>query len=463
MADGDPRTLRTILVVDDEASYRDMMSMQLQRAGYEVTTAEDAPAALRILETGSVDLIFSDVMMPGMTGLELLVELGKRGSVTPVIVMSAYGTIDTAFEAIRAGAYDFITKPARKEEVLLVLTKLEERERLRRKLVQLEQALAEVDHFGEIIGRSPAMHRVFSLIRKVAPFNTTVLISGESGTGKELVARALHRLSGREGFVAINCGAIPAQLLESELFGHVRGAFTDARQDRKGLFQEAHHGTLLLDEISELPLELQVKLLRALQEGEIRRVGESRPIRVDVRVIAATARNLEELVDQGIFRKDLFFRINVVQIPLEPIHQRLEDIPPLVDHFIEKTNHRLGTSIQGIERDALKAMLAYRWPGNVRELENVIERCAVMAEGDRITRDLLPADIAAGRTSRSPGEGALSDLSIKRATAALEERHIRQALLKTGGNRTAAAKLLEISHRALVYKIKDYNVDIPPR
>ncbi|MFH1530667.1 MAG: sigma-54 dependent transcriptional regulator [Pseudomonadota bacterium] len=462
MAD-DQRTIRTILVVDDEESYRDMMAMQLGRAGYDATTAEDASAALRLLETTRFDLIFSDVMMPGMTGLELLEELGKRGSITPVIVMSAYGTIDTAFEAIRSGAYDYINKPARKEEVLLVLTKLEERERLRRKLVQLEQALAEADHFGEIIGRSPAMHQVFSLIRKVAPFNSTVLITGESGTGKELVARELHRLSGRESFVAINCGAIPPQLLESELFGHVRGAFTDARQDRKGLFQEADHGTLLLDEISELPLELQVKILRALQEGEIRRVGESRPIKVDVRLLAATARNLEELVEQGAFRKDLFFRVNVVQIQLLPIHKRLEDIPMLVDHFIEKTNQRLGTSLQGIERDALKALLAYRWPGNVRELENVIERCAVMADGDRVTRDLLPLHVAEGRTSRSPGEGVLSDLSIKRGTAELEERYIRQALLKTGGNRTAAAKILEISHRALVYKIRDYDIDIPPR
>jgi two-component system response regulator AtoC len=459
MAD-DQRTIRTILVVDDEESYRDMMAMQLGRAGYEVTTAEDGAAALRLLETTAFDLIFSDVIMPAMTGIELLAELGKRGSIIPVIVMSAYGTIETAFDAIRSGAYDYINKPARKEEVLLVLTKLEEREHLRRKLVQLEQALAEANHFGEIIGRSPAMHQVFSLIRKVAPFNSTVLITGESGTGKELVAREVHRLSGREGFVAINCGAIPPQLLESELFGHVRGAFTDARQDRKGLFQEAHKGTLLLDEISELPLELQVKILRALQEGEIRRVGESRPIKVDVRVLAATARDLEEQVAAGAFRKDLFFRVNVVQIRILPI---LEDIPVLVDHFIEKTNQRLGTAIQGIERDALKALLAYRWPGNVRELENVIERCAVMADGDRVTRDLLPPHVAEGRTSRSPGEGTPSDLSIKRGTAELEERYIRQALLKTGGNRTAAARILEISHRALVYKIKDYDIDIPPR
>ena len=462
MAD-DERTIQTILVVDDDEGFRDMMEMQLRRAGYEVTTAADGPAALRLLESSPFDLIFSDVMMPGMTGMELLAELDKRGSVTPVIVMSAYGDIDTAFDAVRGGAYDFIKKPAAREEILLVLTKLEERERLKQQLVQLEQALAEADHFGEIIGRSPAMHQVFSLISKVAPYNSAVLISGESGTGKELVAREVHRLSGRNRFVAINCGAIPPQLLESELFGHVRGAFTDARQDRRGLFQEADKGTLLLDEISELSLELQVKLLRALQEGEIRRVGENRSIKVDVRIVAATAHDLDRLVKEGTFRRDLYFRINVVQIKLLPVCRRLEDIPPLVDHFIEKTNMRLGTTIQGIERDALKAMLAWRWPGNVRELENVIERCAVMAEGDRITRDLLPPHIAEGRTSRAPGEGGLSDLSIKRATAELEERHIRQALLKTGGNRTAAAKLLEISHRALVYKIKDYAVDIPPR
>ncbi|MBM4372466.1 MAG: sigma-54-dependent Fis family transcriptional regulator [Deltaproteobacteria bacterium] len=456
-------SVRSILVVDDDAQFREMLCAILTRQGYLPVPAEDGSAALRRLEEASFDLVMTDVMMPGMTGLELLAELGRRGVVTPVIVMSAYGSIEAAFEAVRTGAYDYLPKPASKAEILLTLTKLEARENLRRTVVRLEKALAGATRFGAMIGRSPAMQQVYSLVEKVAPFGTTVLVTGESGTGKELVARELHRLSGRGPFVAVNCGAIPPPLLESELFGHVRGAFTDARHDRRGLFQEAHGGTLFLDEVSELPLDLQVKLLRVLQEGEVRRVGENRPVRVDARVVAATALDLDRQVLEGRFRKDLFFRINVVQVRLLPLRERLDDIPLLVEHFIRKTNERLGTGIQGIDRDALRCLLAWRWPGNARELENVVERSAVMAEGELITRDLLPPELAGGRTSRSLGDGGATDLSIKRGVAELEERLIRQALLRTGGNRTAASRLLEISQRALTYKIKDYAIDIPPK
>lgn len=456
------RLIHQVLIVDDEPGYRDMLALHLTRAGYQVETAAGGREALELLSSLSVDLILSDVIMPEMSGLDLLDELDHRGIFTPVIVMSAYGNLETAIEAMKRGAYDYVPKPAHKDELLLTITKLEERERLKRTVVDLRLQLEKTGGCGKLIGRSSAMQEVFRLIEKVAPFSTTVLITGESGTGKEMVARELHRVSGRRDFVAVNCGAIPAQLLESELFGHTRGSFTDARTDRTGLFQSADQGTLLLDEVSELPPELQVKLLRVLQEGEIRRVGDNRPIKVDVRVIAATGRDLDEMVRQGTFRTDLYYRLNVVQLRIKPLRERLEDIPLLVDHFIIKLNNRLGTTISTIERETIRKMLAYAWPGNVRELENVVERAAVMAEGETITPDLLPPAIKNAKAA-SLDLAEPADLSIKRAVRQLEERNIRQALQKTSGNRTAAARLLEISQRALLYKIKEYEIDIPIR
>ena len=454
--------IRRILLVEDDDQYARLVKTQLIGAGFEVERAPAALEALDLVEAEEFDLVLSDILMPGMSGLDMLEELGQRGATVPVVVMSAFGSMDTAIQAMKRGAYDYVSKPFKKDELILAIRKLEEREVLRRRVVTLEEQLRETEQFGEIVGRGPAMREVFSLVTKVSQYRTTVLITGESGTGKELVARALHSHSPRtaERFVALNCAAIPEHLLESELFGHVRGAFTDAHADRTGLFEEASGGTLFLDEIGELPLPLQVKLLRTLQDGEVRRVGSSKPTQVDVRVVAATAKNLEEEVAGGLFREDLFYRLNVVQVRLPPLRERISDIEALVTHFIEKTNDRLGTCITGVDGQAMKVLLAYRWPGNVRELENIIERASVLAEAHVLTWENLPEQLVNSRRERAARDS--QDLSIKKAVKELESDYIRSALIKTGGNRTKAALILEISHRALLYKIRDYAIDIPP-
>lgn len=457
-------TVNRILLVEDDDSYAEMMQLQLAAADFSVVRATGAKQALAMLESDGFDLILSDILMPGMSGLDLLEELQRRGVSTPVVVMSAYGSIDTAIQAMKKGAYDYVAKPFKKDELLLCIRKLEEREFLRRTVIKLQERIQSQERFGEIVGTSPSMQGVYALIKKLAPFKTTVLITGASGTGKELVARAIHQNSPRkEGpFVALNCAAIPENLLESELFGHVRGAFTDAYSDRRGLFEEANGGTLLLDEVGELPMPLQAKLLRTLQEGEVRRIGSPKSTRVDVRVLAATARDLKEEVGRGTFREDLYYRLNVVPVVIPPLKDRIGDIEPLVRHFIDKTNKRLGTRIGGIDDLALRALRAYSWPGNVRELENAVERAVVLADGELITLENLPRPI---QTARGHGVGAGSkpeDLSVKKASRELEARLIRAALLKTGGNRTKASELLEISHRALLYKLREYGIDVPP-
>ncbi|MCU0663094.1 MAG: sigma-54 dependent transcriptional regulator, partial [Myxococcota bacterium] len=320
---------------------------------------------------------------PGMDGVELSRRIAQQGIPTTVIAMSAYGSVDSAIEAMKAGAYDYITKPFKPDEVVLALAKAEERENLRRENARLRAEMVSRHDFKGIIARSRAMDAVFRLISKVAEYRSTVLITGESGTGKELVAQAIHRASPwRDGpFVAVNCGAIPETLIESELFGHKRGAFTDAHADKPGLFAEAEGGTLLLDEIGELPLSLQVKLLRTLQEGTVRRLGDTKDMHIAVRIVAATVRNLEVEVRAGRFREDLFYRLNVLPVHLPSLRDRPEDIPLLTHHFIERCNARLGTKIQGLTHQAEKLLISYAWPGNVRELENTIERAMVLAEG----------------------------------------------------------------------------------
>ena len=454
--------IRRVLLVEDDDQYATMVSRQLETAGFEVVRAANARAALEYLAAESFDLVLSDILMPGMSGLDMLDELSQRGLTAPVVVMSAFGSVDTAIQAMQKGAYDYISKPFKKDELILAIRKLEERESLRRQVISLEERIRYEERFGDIIGNSEVMKRVYSLVQKVAPFRTTVLVTGESGTGKELVARAIHQASPRcnAAFVALNCAAIPENLLESELFGHVRGAFTDAHADRKGLFEEAADGTLFLDEIGELSMPLQVKLLRALQDGEVRRVGSSKATTVETRVVAATARDLEGEVATGGFREDLYYRLNVVQVKLPPLRERLSDIEALVRHFIEKTNLRLGTKVTGVDERAMKALMAYDWPGNARELENVIERASVLSDGDVLAWESLPDQVAQARSDHRPRDP--EDLSIKRASRALETAYIRAALLKTGGNRTQASRILEISHRALLYKIQDYGVDIPP-
>src|SRR4051812_14908093 len=453
--------MRRVLVVDDEENLRLVVRTFLKRDGYEVEVAESGEEALALVESFGPDVILTDVKMPKMGGLDLLATLKAKGIDSTVIVMSAYGNVDLALEAMKAGAYDYIQKPFKAEEVLLTLRKAEERESLRRENRALRQEIRKESLFEDILANSPQMVAIFKTITKIAEFKTTALITGESGVGKELVARALHSKSSRRGgpFVAVNWGAIPEPLLESELFGYRRGAFTDAVADRAGLFEQANGGTLLLDEVGELPLSLQVKLLRVLQEETIRRLGDNKDCKIDVRIVAATHRDLAAETKAGRFREDLYYRINVLPIHVPPLRERREDIPILLDHFLARNNARFNTQIRGIDAEARRLLLEYAWPGNVREMENTIERAMVLTERDSLSADDLPERV---RESRDPIQMHLKsgEMSIKKTSRIIEEILIRRALTKTKGNRTLAAEVLEISHRALLYKIKDYHIEL---
>ena len=451
--------MRRVLVVDDEENIRLVLRTLLKKHGYEVEVADSGEAALVALDSFDPDVILTDVRMPRMGGLDLLGALKAKQHPATVIVMSAYGNIDLAIEAMKAGAYDYVGKPFKPDEIVLALRKAEERETLRRENRSLREQIQKDSQFESILAKSREMLEIFRTITKIADFKTTVLITGESGTGKELVAHAIHSRSSRKSgpFVVINCGAIPENLLESELFGHRKGAFTDANADRRGLFEEATGGTLFLDEIGELPLSLQVKILRALQEETIRRLGDTKDVKVDVRIITATHRDLTADVKAGRFREDLFYRINVLAIHVPPLRTRREDVNLLIEHFIARNNARLGTNIRGVSTEARKLLLEYAWPGNVRELENTIERAMVLADSEVLQASDLPERI---RDALDPVQVHLAsgELSVKKTTAAIEQILIRRALQKTKGNRTRAADLLEISHRALLYKIKDYKI-----
>ncbi len=453
----------SVLVVDDEENVRHLVSLVLRREDLAVEACADGEEALRRIHARDYDVVLCDLRMPQLDGLGLLAKLRDNPGASTVVVMSAYADHDVALDAIRAGAFDYIAKPFRNDELVFTVRKALEHRRLRRENESLRLAARGAEGFAGIIARSPAMTRVFATIRKVADYRSTVLLSGESGTGKEMVARALHTESSRRDgpFVAVNCGAIPEPLLESELFGHVRGAFTDASRDKRGLFEEANGGTLFLDEIGDMPLSLQVKLLRVLQEGEIRRVGDSKSRPIDVRVVAASLHELEELVRAGRFREDLFYRLNVLPLRLPPLRERPEDIPLLIEHFLQRYNDLIGTRVHGVSPQAMERLTAYAWPGNVRELENVIERALVLADTYIIGVETLPDAL---RAPVSPLRAVLADddLSVKRATRAIEIILIARALTKTGGNRTRAAELLELSHRALLYKIKEYFPDGVP-
>jgi two-component system response regulator AtoC len=442
-----------ILIIDDEESMRHMLSVILSKEGYETVSFSDARRALEALEGEEADFILCDIRMAGMDGLAFLKALKERGEPRTVIMMSAYGTIDSAIECMKLGAYDYISKPFKTAEIVLTLKKAEERERLRKENRRLKDEVARDYDISNIHTTDEKMLEILAMVRKIADYSTSILITGESGTGKELVARAIHSSGVRSGrpFVVVNCGAIPAPLLESELFGHVKGAFTDAHRNKTGLFQEADGGTIFLDEIGELPMELQVKLLRVLQEGELRRVGDNRSVKVDVRVVAATLRDLKEEIKKGSFRDDLYYRLNVIEIKLPPLRSRPGDIPGLASHFIEKYGRRFGKSVKAISEDALAALLSYGWPGNIRELENVIERAMILEDTATIRKLSLP--ITQSGTPR-----AFHELSIKKAQEELEKELISRALERTGNNRTKAAQILEISHRALLYKIKSYGL-----
>ena len=455
-----------LLIVDDDAGLRQSLALLLQEGGDEVVAEGDPEEALRRAAAESFDAILCDVRMPKMDGLTFLRRYRAEGGPALLIMMSAFGTEDTALAAMREGAYDYLHKPFRPDEVTMTIRKAEERERLRREVETLRSSLGAGAVKDLVVCESRAMRDLLELASRVARHSTTVLITGESGTGKEVLARAIHRMSPRSerSFTAINCAAIPEQLLESELFGHVRGAFTGATADRTGLFELAHEGTLLLDEIGDLPLDLQAKLLRVLEEGEIRRVGGRESKRVDVRVLAATAKPLEQAVEGGEFRSDLFYRLNVVQLHIPPLRERPEDVPALLTHFARQAAQRLGHPVS-ITPSALAALSSYAWPGNVRELRNAIERAAVLGgEGP-----LDPRSFAIGHGQRNGADGAYTNghlngpsgpngtggaLDLKSQVEAVERRAIQKALEASGGNRRQAASLLGISLRTLFYKMR---------
>ena len=447
--------MKRILVVDDEPGLRQSLGLLLTDSGYTVTAEQNGRRALERATSEPFDLVLCDVRMPEMDGLTFLRSYRERGGSALVIVMSAYGGEDAAIAAMKEGAYDYLPKPFRPDEVVLTLRKAEERERLRQEVAGLKAQLSAGPEARGLVAESGPMRQALALVARVAEYNTTVLITGESGTGKEVIARAIHRASPRAGkaFVGINCAAIPEALLESELFGHVRGAFTGASADKTGLFEAATGGTLLLDEIGELPTGLQAKLLRVLQEGEIRRVGDQKTRTVDVRVLAATARDLEAETRTGRFREDLFYRINVVAIELPPLRERRPDIAPLARLFAARLAKRFARPLS-LSDAAITWLEQQEWPGNVRELENAIERAAVLSDKE----SLEPADFADAADARRATHDARGGGTLSDAVEAAEGEAIAAALAATNGNRREAAKQLGVSLRTLFYKIDRYGI-----
>jgi nitrogen regulation protein NR(I) len=456
-----------VLIVDDELNIRRVLAAMLKRDGYDVTTAADGEQALAVLQRTPVHVVVTDLVMPRLGGMELLGRVRADYPDIPVILITAHGTVDSAVAALKAGAFDYVTKPFEQEELRKVIAKAARANDLERRSVH--EGAAEGDR-PPLVGASPSMRTIYDMVARVADSPSTVLITGESGTGKELIAKALHRGSSRRDrpLIKVNCAAIPKDLVESELFGYQRGAFTGAVGDKPGRFELADGGTLFLDEIGEIPVEIQVKLLRAIQESEFERVGGIKTIKVDVRLIAATNRELKTLIAEGRFREDLYYRLAVVPIALPPLRERREDIPLLVHHFIEKYDRRLGKSVEGIDDDALQLLVDYAWPGNIRELENLMERSVLFADGPSIHVTSLPDSLretGAGAPTPIAAVGPLGAIAapsgasmkeiVRQAQAELERELISRALDETGGNVTRAAKRLQISRKSLQVKMKE--------
>ncbi len=446
-----------ILVVDDDSSLRRVMKMQLEEAGYEVSLASDGGEAWGMLQQLEPNLVITDLRMP-TTGLELLRRISEKGLQTTVIVVTAFGTVETAVEAMKTGAYDYVTKPLDFEALLLVVHRAMERQNLIEEVRTLRSALDQRYGFEGIVGNSKNFLHVLDQAARVAPRDTTVLIQGETGTGKELVARAIHHNSPRhhQPFIAINCGAIPKDLVESELFGYVRGAFTGALANKPGRIEAADGGTLFLDEVGELPLDAQVKLLRVLQEGELPKLGASIPVKVDIRVITATHRNLSAMVEDGTFREDLYYRLAIVPLRLPPLRERKEDIPELVDALFQRAKDRQGITDVSLSPGVRQRLSTYRWPGNVRQIENVLERLLVLCPNNVVTEVDLPEEV----TLSSPLTPALwpqlpeEGISLE----AIERELISRALEKFDGNQTHAARFLDISRRTLIYRMEKHGL-----
>jgi DNA-binding NtrC family response regulator len=452
--------MQTILIVEDKESMAQMLKQTLELEGYEVLVAKDGAEGIRRLKDSKVNVVLTDLKLPKKDGLEVLRASKEENALVPVIVMTAYATIDHAVNAMKLGAYDFITKPLDIDHLLLLIKRALSNQRLITENILLKDKLTDRVGMPTIIGKSQKMIEVAENIQRVAPAKTTVLLLGESGTGKELFARAIHYLSPRKDnpFVPINCAAIPRELLESELFGHEKGAFTGAEERKLGKFELATSGTVFLDEIGEMDIALQSKLLRTLQEGEIERVGGTKPIKVDVRIIAASNKNLEDLVANGRMRDDLYYRLSVFPIVIPPLKDRREDIPLLVEHFISKYNAEMNMQKKGITDGALKKLLHYEWKGNVRELENVIERAMILSDEDMITEREISLAPVAPSAMDFPIDGTLDEVA-RAALRIAESRRIKRALEECGGNKTRAAEVLKVSYKTLLNKIKEYGLE----
>ena len=451
-----------VLVVDDEQSMRELLGIMLRQVGYDVTQADGGEAAIQTLKTTDVfDLVITDLRMRKVDGLAVLRAAKEHSPHTVVLVVTAFASTETAVEAMKLGAYDYVTKPFKLDELKLTIANALERKRLQDENRELKRQLRTERGFDSFVGKSRRMLEIFETIRKTADSGSTVMITGESGTGKELVARAVHQESSRRGaaFVSVNCGAIPEALMESELFGHVKGAFTGAVQSTEGLFSAANGGTLFLDEITEISHSVQVKLLRAIQEREIRRVGDTRDVKVDVRLIAASNRDLVKAIGDGVLREDLYYRLNVIPIHLPPLRERTEDIPILVAHFIGRIAKDVGKTIVGISPEGLAVLERYHWPGNIRELENVIERAIVLGSGELITPDSLPAHLTQpAERGKFPVDIPPGGVDLEELLAAVESRYIRLALDRAGGLQIRAAELLRLSFRQFRYKIQKHGL-----
>jgi two-component system NtrC family response regulator len=450
----------SILVVDDDSSVRRVVQMQLAEAGYAVRQAASGSEALRILAEAPPKLVITDLRMPDLDGIELFRRIVENEIQTTVIMITAFGSIESAVQAMRLGAYDYITKPIDYEALLLAVHRAMERQNLIEEVRNLRSALDRRYGFESIIGRSKSLLRVLEMAARVAQHDSTVLIQGETGTGKELLARAIHYNSRRksQAFVTINCGAIPKDLIEAELFGFSRGAFTGAHANKPGKVEIADGGTLFLDEVGELPLEAQVKLLRLIQQGEIERVGATSPKVINVRIVAATNRNLQAMVEDGTFREDLFYRLAVVPLALPPLRERKDDIPEVAEHLFHKAKEKHGMQNVRVAPSVIARLTAYRWPGNIRELENLVERMLVLSNGEQITEEDLPAEL---RSVSQPAPNASLVLDIPEEGISLEgvERELLlRALEKAGGNQTKAARYLDISRRTFIYRMEKHGI-----
>jgi two-component system response regulator PilR (NtrC family) len=455
-----------ILVADDEQSMREFLDIMLKKEGYKVALASNGEDVLKQMEKDIFDLVLMDVRMPKLDGISTLKKIKGVSPETVVIMITAYASADTAIKAMKEGAYDYITKPFKVEEIKLIIKNALEKKNLQKENVLLKQVVRERYHFQNIIGQSPKMLELYDLLEKVSPTKTNILITGESGTGKELVAKAIHYSSPRKDkpFVTLNCGAIPETLIESELFGHMKGAFTDAIATKKGLFEVADEGTILLDEISELPLMMQVKLLRVLQDREFKRVGGTEDIRVDVRIISATNKDLEEAVREKRFREDLYYRLNVIQIKLPSLRERREDIPVLTKHFLKKYSEELNKNISTVSSDALRILLDYNYPGNVRELQNIIERAVALES----SQELSPQNLSSYLDEQTPVKKGLDldiptdGIDLEKVVEEIERTLLLKALDKTKGIKKKAAELLHINFRSMRYRLEKYGLNHGP-